>query len=376
VLMIGGTAALLGLLLIVRHWQLGRSSGTLFRVGVLLPLSGDAAPWGISMKEGIDLAFEYLSKSRSSQAAPIELRYEDDRGQPRDGLAAAQKLISVDHVFALIGVANSSVALAIIPVIDRQKIVFISGGASSPKLSGSSRFFFRTWPSDVVEAHIMARYAHDRLKVKDVAILYINNDYGFGLRIPFRQEFEKLGGRVVAEETFQQEATDFRTQLVSVRNARPDAVYLAGNPREMARCLKQARELGLKMQFLSISGLVEPEVIRIAGKAAEGVLLTDASFDPSSPNAETQRFISLFRQRYRKEPGMLAATGYDAMRVLIAAFDKVRSGGDLLAEEIRKIRDFPGAAGPISFDERGDVSRPVRITTVRDGQFVTKEYVQ
>lgn len=350
--------------------------GGTVRIGGLLPLSGDAAVWGVSMKEGIDLAAEEINSQRGASKPKIEMHYEDDRGLPSDGVAGAQKLIGADKVKGLVGVANSSVALAIIPIIDTNKVVFVSGGASSPKLSGASKYFFRTWPSDLAEGIAMARYAKQKLDIARVAILYINNEYGIGLRDPFTQEFEALGGSIVSQETFAQEATDFRTQLVSIRRVNPQAVYLVGNPREMARCLKQARELGLKTQFLSVSGLVDPEVVNIAGAAAEGVILTDASFDPASQNPETQKFLSRFMQKYGKDPGMLAVTGYDALRVLIHAFDETGGDPTAMAASLRGLKGFPGAAGTISFDDKGDVSRPVRISTVKDGKFVTKEYLQ
>jgi branched-chain amino acid transport system substrate-binding protein len=352
-----------------------RSSRPTVRVGVLLPLSGDAAVWGLSMKEGIDLARDQINRERGSTKPAIDLRYEDDRGLPRDGLAGAQKLIEADKVRALAGVANSSVALAIIPLVNSDRLLFVSGGASSPKLSGASKYFFRTWPSDLAEAIAMAQYAINRLSQSRIAILYINNEYGVGLRDPFKKEVEARGGSIVAEETFAQEATDFRTQLLAVERAHPQAIYLVGNPREMARCLKQASELGVKAHFLSTSAFVDNEVLRIAGSAATGVLFTDASFDPNSPYPETQRFISDFKAKYHKDPGMLAVTGYDSLQVLVYALDQ---GGDAEKEvaAIRSLHAFPGAAGPINFDANGDVSRPVRISTVAGGQFVTKEYLK
>lgn len=362
-------------LVLINSCSPGPADNSTVRVGGLLPLSGDAAVWGVSMKEGIDLATEEINSNRGTKPK-IEMHYEDDRGLPKDGVAAAQKLISVDKVKGLVGVANSSVALAIIPIIDANNIVFVSGGASSPKLSGASKYFFRTWPSDLAEAIAMARYAKQKLNLSRIAILYINNEYGIGLRDPFKRQFESMGGSIVSQETFAQEATDFRTQLVSIRSSNPEAAYLVGNPREMARCLKQARELGLKNQFLSVSGLVDPEVINIAGTAAEGVILTDASFDPASQNPETQKFISRYKQKYGKDPGMLAVTGYDALRVFVHAFDETGGDPTAMVASLRGLKGFPGAAGAISFDDKGDVSRPVRISTIKDGKFVTKEYLQ
>lgn len=345
------------------------------RIGVLLPLSGDAAAWGVSMKEGIDLALDERNEKRGQGKLAVGLSYEDDRGSPRDGLSAIQKLADADQVKALLGVANSSVALAVIPVINERHILFVSGGASSPKLSGASRYFFRTWPSDLAEAVAMAHYIKDK-GTESVGLLYINNEYGVGLRDPFKSNFEQLGGKIASEQTFPQEATDFRGALLAIQKGAPQAIYLVGNPREMARCLKQAKDMGIKTAFFSTSAFRDPEVLKIAGTAADGVVFTDASFDPNSPYPETREFIRRFHSKYGRDPGMLAVTGYDSFRVMTQALDQANNDNEAAAGIIRNMRSFPGAAGPISFNSDGDVSRPVRISTVADGQFVTKEYIK
>jgi len=325
------------------------------------------------MKEGIELAHDQLGRERAPGLPKIDLVYEDDRGTAATGVSATRKLLDVDKIRGMVGIANSSVALAVLPIIDSARIVLVSGGASSPKLSGASPYFFRTWPSDVFEAIRMARYAKDRLNYKRLAILYINNEYGVGLKDPFTKEFGKLGGTIAAKETFMQDATDFRAQLLNVVREKPEAIYLVGNPREMGRCLKQASELSVGLPFLGTSAMKDEEVPKIAGPAADGVLFTDASFDPTSQNPETQRFLSAFKEKYGKEPGMLAVTGYDALRALVHAIDEAGADGQAVAKYLHDMREFPGAAGAIRFDENGDVSRGVRISTIKDGRFIVKE---
>jgi branched-chain amino acid transport system substrate-binding protein len=150
-------------------------------------------------------------------------------------------------------------------------------------------------------------------------------------------------------------------------------VYLVGNPREMGRCLRQAAEMGLNLQFLSTSAFREDELLSIAGSAAEGVLFTDASYDTDTDYPAGQAFLHAFRAKYGRDPGMLAATGYDALRVVVTAILETDGTTDAIVQYLRNLEAFPGAAGPLTFDERGDVSRPVRISVVSEGRFVTKE---
>lgn len=165
------------------------------RVGSILPLTGDAAVWGLSLKEGQDLALAEINAAGGVKGTPVKLLYEDDKATPADGVAALQKLIATEKVKAVVGVANSSVALAMMPIVNEKKIVFVSGGASSPKLTGSSPYFFRTWTSDVQEAFGMAQYAVKQKGYKKVALLYINNEYGIGLKDHLRRRRPNMAAR-------------------------------------------------------------------------------------------------------------------------------------------------------------------------------------
>jgi len=341
------------------------------KIGISLPLTGDAAIWGKSLKEGYDLALNQINQTGGIKGKRLELIYGDDQGLPKEGISLLQKFITQDKIKILTGVANSSVALAMIPIVDQNKILFISSGASSPKLSGASKLFLRTWPSDIAEAIAMANFARDSLKYTKIAILYINNEYGIGLQQPYTKRFQELGGQVVSEESFEQDAVDFRAQLTKIKKLEYDAIYLAGNPREMARCIKQAKELGIQKQILGISTLKEKEVLDIAGAASEGVLFTDASYDPNSSNQATQKFVSSFEVKFSEQPGILAVTAYDAMMVIKKSVEECNCDLDTenLAEFLRNMGTYQGASGTISFDANGDVKRDVRITAIKNGKF-------
>jgi branched-chain amino acid transport system substrate-binding protein len=341
------------------------------KIGVSLPLTGDAAVWGLSQKDGYELALEKINKEGGFNGKKIELIYGDDKGLANEGVKVLRKFIDVDKIKILTGVANSSVALAYIPIITENKIIFVSSGASSPKLTGASPYFFRTWPSDIAEALAMARYAIKELKLKSISILYINNDYGIGLTQPFIQEFANLGGKIKVNESFEQSATDFRTQLSKIKSSKPNAIYLAGNPREMGRAIKQARELGINNLLLSISTLNDPEVFNIAGnKALKNVIITDASFDPNSKRPEVQEFLNDFRKKFNKEPGILANTAYDALNIISDAIKKVGDDPVKLTQYLKQMNAYLGVSGEIKFSSGGDIQRPIQIKKFIDNSFV------
>lgn len=341
-------------------------------IGVSLPLTGDAAVWGKSQRDGYELALTQINSKGGVKGKKLRLVYGDDQGLPREGVSVLQKFLDIDHIDVLTGVANSSVALACIPVINQRKLVFISSGASSPKLTGASKYFFRTWPSDNAEGIAMAKYAARDLRLSRVAVLYINNDYGVGLFEPFSKTFVQLGGSILAAETFEQAATDFRTQLTKLASVKAQAIYLPGNPREMGRAIRQMRELGIATQILSISTLNDREVFAITGPAAiEGTIITDASFDPNSDAPQAGKFMEEFRAMFHHDPGILANTAYDALMVIAHAIGQVGTNPDALADYLHSMKDFTGVSGSISFSAGGDVQRPIRIARAENGRFVT-----
>lgn len=202
-------------------------------------------------------------------------------------------------------------------------------------------------------------------------MLYINNDYGVGLTEPFSKTFKGLGGKILSSESFEQGATNFRTQLTKLQSHNPEAIYLAGNPREMGRSIKQARELGIKTKFLSISTLNDPEVFSITGpEAVEGTIITDASFDPQSDNPAAKKFMTDFRKMFNKKPGILANTAYDALMIIVHAIEKTGTNPDVIANYLHKMEGYSGVSGDISFSEGGDINRPIRIAQSKKGKFV------
>ncbi len=367
-------ASIIILLVIVSFACLNEKEKNYINIGVILPLTGEPAVWGVSMKRGIDLAASQLNSNGGVNEKEIKLIYEDDKGMQNSGIAAIKKLISVDKVKIILGVANSSVAKAIIPVIDdynsknKEKIIFISGGASSPELTGISPYFFRTWPSDNEETKEMATFLNSNDKYKNIAILYMNNDYGVDLMQSFKDKLKELEINVLVNESFSEEDVDVRSQLSKIKVVEPDAVYLVGNPKGMARALVQAKELGLNTQFLSTSAIIEPEVMKIAGNAVEGVLYTDASIDTSDENIMIKEFMTDFKNRYNQDPGMLAFTGYDSMMVVASAIENKGEDSESIKSYLDDLENFSSLGGNISFDQ-GSVIRPVRIGIIRNGKF-------
>lgn len=340
------------------------------KIGALLSETGSGAPYGKDNRRGVELAAEELNAHGGVDGKRVEVIFEDDQTQAKLSSAAMTKLITQDKVKVVIGSTVSSCTLADAPIANREKVVLISPGASSPKISDAGDFVFRNWISDALEGSRMAEYMYTQDRFKKIAILYINNEYGVGLRNVVEEKFVKLGGNVALVESFEQDATDFRTQLAKVKTAKTDALYLAGYYQEMANLLNQAKAIGLNIPIRSCVTFEDPELLKIAGKNAEGVVYSSPYFDLQDTSRTFVAFLEKFRARFETDPGSFAAHGYDAMMIVANVIRSTGTGGEAIRDGLYRIKDYPGVSGVTTFDSSGDVSKPIAIKSVRDGKFI------
>ena len=340
------------------------------KIGAILPLTGDGAVYGQKEKNGIELAVHQINESEGIDGKKVKIIYEDSQGVPAPAVSAIQKLISQDKVQVVIGGAFSSPTLAMVPVAHQNKIVVMSPTASSPKLSGISPFFFRVWPSDTSEGAKMAEIAIQKLKLSRFSIIYGNNDYALGLKDVFAAKVKDMSTEVLSMEVYNEGDSDFRTQLTRIKERSPDGIYMAGYYKEFAKILKQAKELGVTAQFLSCGTFHEPEVLKLAGGAAEGVVFVQPYFDRNSNDPVTKAFVNAYEARFNIEAGVYAAHGYDAARIVLEVIKQGKTSGEELRNGLLELEDFPGVTGKTTFIEGGDVIKPARVMAVREGKFI------
>jgi len=357
-------------------WTWGcRSGRNDIKIGWIGPLTGDAAPYGQSIKKGTDLAVEGINAQGGVGGKKLRVVYEDDQATARLGTAAMEKLLAVDKPSVIIQAAASSVMIANIPVAERNKVVYISPSCSSDEIRAekvrlNAKYIFRTWPSDSYQGQVIAHFVFERLGARRSAVLYINNDYGVGLKEAFVNEFRALGGEVVADESFDQGATDFRSQLVRIKQSGPGVVFLSSHYVEAASVLRQAKQLGLKAQFVADAALFSPEILKLAGTAAEGLIVTNPEWDPQSKQSGVRTFVTEFQHAYHDTPDVYAASGYDLTRLLAQAMREKGLSSEQIRQGLLGLKGFQGVTGRIVFDEFGEVQGHYTVYQVRDGAFV------
>jgi len=339
------------------------------RIGAVLPLTGGAGKYGEDAKLGIELAIEEENAKGGINGKFVKVVFEDDQSSPQQTVSAFRKLTTLDKVPVIIGAMTSSSALAVAPIAERSRVVLVSPSASAPALSNAGDYIFRNELSDAYGGLAQAKLTWSRLRIQKVAILYINNDYGVGVKDAFLQTFEKLGGEVLGTESFEPDAQDFRTQLTRIKQKSPEAIFMIAY-KESIMILRQIKELGLKTKVLSTPLFEDREIIEKVGEAAEGVIYVYyGGFKPQSKDEQIKRFVEAFRRSYNRDPGYYSALAYDATNIVLLAIKKGGIKSADIKNALYEIKDFLGVTGKTTFDANGDVTKPVILKTVKDGKF-------
>lgn len=333
--------------------QVVRETAQTLKLGILLPLTGDAASYGENVKNGIELANKELN---------FNLVYEDGKCNGPDAVNAMRKLIEVDKVDAVIGELCSGATVPAQEIAKEAGVVMISPASTSPDLTDAGDHFFRTVPSDALQGAEAAKLVKE-LGYQSLAILHVNDDYGVGFDKVLRENFDN----VLISESFEKESTDLRTQLTKINEKNPDAIYIISNsPAASGAALKQIKELGIEAQVMGSEGLKDDSVLESAGGAGEGLILT---FLAPSNTIIGKQFKNRYTKEYGEDPPIFSAEAFDAMLALSKALEESDGTKEGLIKAMQEV-NFEGASGTVDFDENGDVVKPYNVLKVENNQFM------
>lgn len=244
------------------------------KIGCITILTGEVATYGRETKQGLDLAIDEANKSGILGGKKIKVIYEDDQIDPRIGTQAINKLITIDKVPIIIGAFSSRVTLAIAPIAERNKTVLLSASATADSIKDAGDYIFRIVPANKIQGAAAANFALKHLNKKTAAIYFVNDEYGVSLAQEFRKAYESLGGKIVFYEGFDPGQKDFRATIAKIKDKNPEMIYFPGQAGETGLILKQAKEIGLDLPFIGGDGSYSPDLIKIAGNAAENTYYT------------------------------------------------------------------------------------------------------
>ena len=334
----------------------GGDAGDSFRIGVMESLTGPGETYGTVANQAKQMAVDEINEAGGINGRRLELIVEDSQCSAKDAIAAYNKLTDVDGVKIILGTSCSSAMLGAAPLAEADGIVLFSGLASNPDIANAGDYIFRTQISDI-QVGIDTGNVLWADGVRTLATITEATDYAEGVRRTSAAQFEKRGGRVVAEERYASDVTDFRSQLEKLFTASPDALHLSPQSEfSTGTIIKQARELGFEGPIYAETVSVGTTALEIAGDAATGMKAITADLDPD--NQKAQEVLADFRDRYKyiTLPWHLGSA-YDD--VYIAAECLKKTNDDQDADGFRDCMygiTWSGAIGDnYSFDEKGEV---------------------
>ncbi|MDB5055043.1 MAG: extracellular ligand-binding receptor [Bacilli bacterium] len=346
-----------------------------YEFGLVMPMTGSSATFGNDQVKGALMGIEDLNKEGGIGGVPLKAITEDSQADPKRAITAYQKVVSLDKVSFLV-TAWSSVVKAIAPMAEQDKVLTFSIGANDPKIKELGKFTRTAYPLADVDIKALAEYTHNTLGKKTAAIIYIANDTGKFAAEIYKKTFEAAGGKVVAYESHEPDKLEFAAQLSKIKQAHPDVVHIQSLVGETPEIILQAREMGINALLTSYSAAENSELLKKAGKAAEGLIYTSLA-----PEPETNPKIQQYLDRWQKEEGR-APNGapyteylYDTPYLIKAIIEQLNKTGkevngvNALAalNELGSV-DLP-LTGKIIFNKDGSVSKPVYIKKIQDGQF-------
>jgi branched-chain amino acid transport system substrate-binding protein len=366
-------------------------------IGEYGSLTGTAATFGISTKEGIELATNEQNSKGGIGGVQIRVVVEDDQSKPEEAATAVSKLLSSDHPVAVLGEVSSSRSLAAAPLLQRAGVPMVTPSSTNEKVTQVGDFIFRVCFIDPFQGEAIAKFAYNDKAIRKAAILRdVKNDYSVGLANVFTRSFTGMGGEIVGDEAYSEGDFDFKAQLSSLIAKSPDAMILTGYYTEVARIAVQARELGYAGIFLGGDGWDSETLVANGKEAILGAYYTN-HYSVDDPDPAVQAFISKYEAVYHKKPDGLAALGYDAAKILYLSMEDVakdpamaaafadrstvpategtrKAAREALRDRLARVENYPGVTGTITIDKDRNATKPAVVVEVtKDGpKFVSK----
>ena len=351
------------------------SSGDTIKVGLNYELSGDVATYGQGLVAGIELGLEEINSEGGVLGKQIEAIKADNKSEDTEAANVSARLVTRDHVLALLGPATSGNTKAATPAAMQNKVPLISGSATSDDVTVDSNgnvrdYIFKTCYNDSFQGVMMAELASRDLGAKTAAILGDStSDYAKGLSTNFKNTFLEGGGKLVAEEAYQAKDTDFKAVLTSLKGQNPDVLFVPGYYEEVGLIIRQARELGLNMPILGADGFESPKLVEIAGKEALNNVFYSSHYSPLDDTAEVNKFKVSFEAKYGHEPDAFNALGYDMAYFLKDGFERAgEANSEKLRDALAETKNFKGVTGVLSVDEKHNPVKSVTIIEVKNGE--------
>ncbi|MDD3430198.1 MAG: ABC transporter substrate-binding protein [Oscillospiraceae bacterium] len=353
------------------------AAGDTIKIGGTGPLTGGAATYGNSVKNGATIAVEEINAAGGINGVMLELMFEDDEADGAKAKSAYEKLMD-KGMQMMMGAVTSGASVALNDLVKADGILQVTPSASQAEAAENANAF-RVCFTDPLQGTEMAKYAYNTLKYTKVAVIYNQDDtYSTGMCDAFKAEWTALGGEIVVDTSFSKDATDFSAQISKVAESNADFVFLPIYAEKAAQIAIEANNQKMTLPLIGGDG-IDGILSYLEGdnaKLVEGMIYL-TPFVASDSNADVQKFVAAYKAAYNAEPDQFAADAYDAIYCMKAAMEKcdVKAASDInneaLVAAMHEI-EVVGLTGTMTFDENGDANKGAKVAKIVDGNYVAQ----
>ena len=335
---------------------LGGAAQAQVKMGVAGPITGPNAAFGAQLKNGVEQAVEDLNAAGGIMGQKITLSTGDDVSDPKQGVSVANKFVS-DGVKMVVGNFNSGVSIPSSEVYQESGIIQVTPASTNPRFTERGMWnTFRTCGRDDQQGAVAGTYLSDKFKGKKVAVVHDKTPYGKGLADETQKTMNGKGLKEVVYEGVNTGEKDYSALVSKLKSANVDVVYFGGLHTEAGLIIRQMRDQGLQAPLMSGDGIVSAEFVAIAGPGAEGTLMTFAPDPRKNPAAKDA--VAKFRAK-NYEPEAYTLYSYAAVQILAQAATEAKTMDmKKVADVMKSGKAFKTVIGDISFDKKGDITRP------------------
>jgi branched-chain amino acid transport system substrate-binding protein len=344
-----------------------------FKIGVFGPMTGDAAGYGQSLRETVELVAKEKNAAGGLLGKKIIAVYGDDAGKPEQAVSVAKRLTASDEVLIMLGSISSPASLAASQVAQQSETaqIVISGTAQRITTQGN-KWVFRSALPDTAFAADLVDFINEKFAgKKKVAFIYVNDDFGRGGFEGFKARAQRYGFQVVAEERYTRGDLDFTSQLSRIKASGADFMVDWSRYAEGALIIKQMKQMGINIPYFGSDGQAHPKFRELGAGAVEGAYYpTHFSVTAIGDNKVAQDFTAKIRAAYNKDPDFVHAQAFDAMTATVMAIQKAGAADRTKIRDALRTVEFDGVRGRFKFDEKGDPTLKASVVIVKDGKEV------
>ncbi len=344
-----------------------QSTPDTIKIGFIGPLTGEASPYGADTLHGVQMKVDEINAAGGIKGKQVQLVAEDGKCSGAESTAAAQKLVNIDKVIAIVGGQCSGETLAAAPIAEAGKVVMVSPISSSPDVTKAGTFIFRDYPSDALKTGVMAGLFQEEGYTK-VGIISENTDFCQGFRDSLIEDLPE--GAVIFNESVEPGTKDYRTLLTRMKDSGIEVfVANAQTPAGIAAMLQQMKELGIDVPVYSHDVADSKELITLAPEAL-GKLSVISVPDAGKDTPFEQQFVTKYGTP--EQTIGFTAFAYDAAGVILKTIESVGTDGTAIRDALLALPSYEGVIGTFSFDANGDVEGVSYVLkAVQNGAFVT-----